>query len=131
MAVRTQIPGTPQLDLAHSGHYTPPSHLPVTSLVTAGARHLALTRAGRIAAQQLTQRGCAGAMHGSPHRHLDSFQVESAALALVLEDKPQQCAYFPFDFPPDRLRSFFSAGVRVSSTGRARQIFSLTSSNSP
>jgi hypothetical protein len=68
-------------------------------------------------------------MHGSPHGHLDRFQVESACLALLLEDKPQQRAYFPFDFLPDRFRRFFSCGVRVSSTGLARQIFSLTSSS--
>jgi hypothetical protein len=47
-------------------------------------------------------------MHGSPHRHLDRFQVESASLALVLKNKPQQRAYFPFDFLPDRFGRFFS-----------------------
>jgi hypothetical protein len=46
-------------------------------------------------------------MHGSPHRHLDRFQVESASLALVLKNKPQQRAYFPFDFLPDRFGRFF------------------------
>jgi hypothetical protein len=66
-------------------------------------------------------------VHGSPHRHLDRFQVESAALALVLKNEPQQRTYFPFDFLPDRLGRFFSRGVRVSSTGRAWQIFSLVS----
>ena len=69
-------------------------------------------------------------MHGGPHRHLDRFQIESAGLAPVLKYQPPQRAYFPFDFPPDRFRRFFSCGVSVSSTGRARQISSLTSSSS-
>jgi hypothetical protein len=98
-------------------------------MATTGTRHLALIRAGRIASQQLAQRGRSGPMHGGPHRHLDRFLVESAGLALVLKNKPQQRAYFPFDFLPDRFRRFFSCGVSVSSTGRARQIFSLTSSS--
>jgi hypothetical protein len=75
--------------------------------MTAGTRRLALIRAGRIAPQQLAEHGRSGSMHGSPHCHLDRFQVESAGLALVLEDKPQQRAYFPFDFLPDRFRRFF------------------------
>jgi hypothetical protein len=98
--------------------------------VTAGAGHLALIRARRIAPQQLAQRGGTDSMHGSPHGHLDSIQIESAGLALLLKDKPQQRAYFPFDFLPDRFGCFFSCGVSVSSTGLARQIFSLTSSSS-
>jgi hypothetical protein len=66
-------------------------------------------------------------MHRRPHRHLDRFQIESGSLALVLENETQQRAYFPFDFLPDSFRRFFSSGVRVSSTGLARQIFSLVS----
>jgi hypothetical protein len=31
-------------------------------------------------------------MHRRPHRHLDRFQIESASLALVLENKTQQRA---------------------------------------
>jgi hypothetical protein len=60
-------------------------------------------------------------MHGSPHRHLDRFQVESAGLAPVVKNKPQQRAYFPFDFPPDRFGSFFpaaSAYLRQAVHGR-------------
>ena len=60
-------------------------------------------------------------MHGSPHRHLDRFQVESAGPALVLKNKPQQRAYFPFDFLPDRFRRFFpavSAYLRQAVRGR-------------
>jgi hypothetical protein len=99
-----------------------------TCLVSAGTRHLALIRAGRIAPQQLAQRGRSGPMHGSPHGHLDGLQIESAGLALVLKHKPEQGAYFPFDFLTDRFRRFFSCGGSVASTGLARQIFSFTSS---
>jgi hypothetical protein len=64
-------------------------------------------------------------MHGGPHSHLDRLQVDSACFALLLKDKPQQRAYFPFDFPMDGFRRFFSCGVSVSSTGRASQISSF------
>ena len=37
-------------------------------------------------------------MHGCPHGHLDGLQIESAGLALFPKDKPQQAAYFSFDF---------------------------------
>ena len=80
-----------------------------------------------MAPQQLAQRGCSGSMHRRPHRHLDRFQIDAACLALLLEDKPKQRAYFPLDFLLDRLRRFFSCGVSVSSTGLARQTFSLVS----
>ena len=51
MAVRTQIPGAQQPDLAHRSQYVPRTHLTVTGLVTAGTRHFALIRTGRIAPQ--------------------------------------------------------------------------------
>ena len=125
MAVGTQIPGTQQLYLTHDGQHAPGAHLPVTGPVSTGARYLALLRAGRSAAQQLAQRACAGPMHRSAHCHLDRFQIDGAGLALLLEDEPQQRAYFPFEFFLDRFGRFFSCGVSVSSTGRVRQIFSL------
>ena len=109
MAVRTQIPCAQQLHLSHSGQHAPPTHLPVTGLVTTGARHLALVQAGRIAPQQLAHRGRSGSMHGSPHGHLDGLQIECAGLALLLKDKPQKRAHFPFDFLPNRFRGFFPA----------------------
>jgi hypothetical protein len=48
-------------------------------------------------------------MHGSPHGHLDGLQIECAGLALLLKDKPQKRAHFPFDFLPNRFRGFFPA----------------------
>jgi hypothetical protein len=95
--------------------------------VAAWARHLALVRTGRVAPQQLAQSRRSGPVHRGAHRHLDCFQIESARVALVLKDKTQQNTYFAFDFLPDRFRRFFSCDVRVSSTGLARQIFSLVS----
>jgi len=70
-----------------------------------------------------------------PHGFLDQggqyewprFQIQLAALGALLEDQLQQTAYFTRDFLLDRVGCFFSCDVRVSSTGRARQIFSLVS----
>ena len=77
--------------------------------------------------QQLTQRACSGLMHRRPHGHLDSFQVHLASFAAFLKDDAEQTAYFVFDFPLDRFRSFFSCGVSVSSKGLARQMVSFVS----
>jgi hypothetical protein len=66
-------------------------------------------------------------MQGGSHRHLDRLQIKFARPTAVLKDDPEQPAYFVFDFLPDCFRRFFSCGVSVSSTGRARQIFALVS----
>jgi len=71
-------------------------------------------------------------MHGRAHRHLDGFQIETAALAAILKDDAQQLFYFARDFLLDRGRRFFSwADSRFSSTGRNPQICSLTSTSCP
>jgi len=69
-------------------------------------------------------------MHGRTQRHLDGFQIESAGLAASGENDTQQLIYFARDFLADRFGRFFSCGGRASSTGRARQILSFTSSSS-
>jgi len=69
-------------------------------------------------------------MHGRAHQHLDCFQIDVARLADANEDGAQQLLYFARDFLLDGVRRFFSCGVSVSSTGRWRQIFSLTSTSS-
>jgi hypothetical protein len=70
-------------------------------------------------------------MHGRAHR-LDGFQIETARLATVIEDHAQQLIYFARDFLADRFGRLFSwADSGGSSTGRNRQISSLTSSNWP
>ena len=95
--------------------------------MAAGTRYLTFARAGSIAPQQLAQGSRSGAMRRGPYRHLDRFQVESAGLAQFLKDTAEQCVYFALNFPLDDFGSFFSCGVRVSSTGLARQISSLIS----
>jgi hypothetical protein len=69
-------------------------------------------------------------VHRAAHGHLDRFQIQRAGLAPAGEDNLQQPIYFLGDFLLDRMRRFFSSGVRVSSTGRSRQIFSLASRRS-
>jgi hypothetical protein len=66
-------------------------------------------------------------MHCRTQSHLDRFQIEPAGLALFVKDELKYRAYFTGNFLLDRFRRFFSCGVRVSSTGLARQILSLTS----
>ena len=63
-------------------------------------------------------------------RGLRRFQVKPPFLAPALKQNLKDAIYFALDFAMDRLRRFFSCGVKVSSTGRAVQIFSFTSSNS-
>jgi hypothetical protein len=79
--------------------------------------------------QQLGQDGCAGLMHRRTHRHFDRFQVQASAFVTPGEDRAQQLLYLARDFLVDRLGRFFSSGESVSWTGRARQMFSFTSSN--
>jgi len=61
--------------------------------------------------------------------HFHRFQVDLAVLLALGEDAVQKAAYFARDFGLDRFGRFFSSGVSVSSTGRARQIFSLISNS--
>jgi hypothetical protein len=69
-------------------------------------------------------------MHGRPHDHLRGFEVQTPRLATAVGDDAQQLVYFARDFLLDGFRRFFFSGERVSVTGRARQIFSLTSNSS-
>jgi hypothetical protein len=69
-------------------------------------------------------------VHCRTNRHLDRFQVQASRLVAASEEDAQQLFYFARDFLADGLRRFFSSGDRASATGRARQIFSFTSSNS-
>ena len=69
-------------------------------------------------------------MHGRTHRPFYGLQIQTPGLAATLEQDAEQLVYFARDFLLDRFGRFFSTGERVSSTGRARQILALTSSNS-
>jgi hypothetical protein len=66
-------------------------------------------------------------MQSSAQSHFHRLQIRLAGLLALGEDARQQRGYFARDFVLDRLGRFFSSGVSVSSTGRARQIFSLIS----
>jgi hypothetical protein len=66
-------------------------------------------------------------MQCRPQCHLDCFEIERPGFTPILKDDSKQPAYFALNFLADRFGSFFSWADRVSSTGRARQIFRLTS----
>ena len=103
---------------------------PVVSLMTASANDRPLVGSRGSQAQQFGQHCRPNLMHDRPHDHLGGFQIQAPRLAAAVEDDAQQLAYFARDFLLDGLRRFFSSGDKVSATGRARQIFSLTSSSS-
>ncbi len=92
VAVRAEIPGAQELDLAHCGEYMPVAHLAVARPLTAEAGNLPLIRAGRFASKQLAQRDSPGLVHGSSHRHLDRFQVQLSGFSTVLKDDAKQPA---------------------------------------
>ena len=69
-------------------------------------------------------------MHGRPHSRFEGFQIHTARLVKALEHHTQELLYFARDFLADRFGRFFSWGDRPSSTGRARQMLSFTSSKS-
>jgi hypothetical protein len=75
---------------------------------------------------------CASAcsVHGDARRCFDCFQIETARAAESGKDDIEKLIYFADDLLPDRFGRFFSCAVKVCSTGRKRQIFSLTSTNS-
>ena len=79
--------------------------------------------------EQTSQRGGSGTMHRATNGHLHGLQIQPAGFTRSGEDHLQQPRYFLLDFLLDGFRRFFSSGDRVSAAGRARQIFSLTSSS--
>jgi len=98
------------------------------SLLAASTRRGSLLGGGDWEVQQLAERCRSGPMQGRAQRRLHGFQVEALASAPLAEDHPQPAIYFLRDFPAERFRRFFSWLDKVgSSTGRKRQIASLTS----
>ena len=86
----------------------------------------------RIVSQQLRQRTSSGLVYSRSQSSLDGFQIERAATTALLKNNPQEAVYFAGHCLLHGLRRFFSAAVcTVCSTGRKRQIFRLTSTNSP
>jgi len=64
-------------------------------------------------------------MHRGAKSHFHCLQIHAADLLSFGKDKVQQAGYFARDLGLDRFARFFS-GIGASSTGRARQILSLT-----
>ena len=130
VAVRAQVIGPRNSYLAYRRENRLEAQLPVMSLLAARTSHAALVGSGGWKLQQFRQCRRSGLMHGRTHSQFDGFQVETSRFATTGEDDAQQLLYFARDFLANRLGRFFSCGERVSSAGRARQIFSFTSSNS-
>jgi|SRR6266542_5760750 len=65
-------------------------------------------------------------MQGGAESHFHRLQIRLAGLPALREDQRQQRGYFARDLVLDRRGRFFSSGDSVSSTGRERQIFSLS-----
>jgi hypothetical protein len=68
-------------------------------------------------------------VRGGARTILGRLQVEAAGFVQSRKDYVQQRRYLLGRFALDRFGRFFSCGIKASSTGRARQIFSLTSSS--
>src|SRR2546422_6709325 len=81
--------------------------------------------------QQFGQRCGSRLMQRRAHRHFDGFQIQTARLALLLEDGAQESIYFTRDFLADGFGRFFSWALGASSsTGRSWQMRVLTATNS-
>jgi hypothetical protein len=130
VAIWTQIPGARDFHLAQGGQDAPRAQFAVTCLLAAGARNGALLLGRFGEPQQLAEGGGTGLVQGGTQSHFHRFQIRPASLLALGEDACQQRGYFARDLALDRLGRFFSSGVSVSSSGRALQIFSLTSSRS-
>jgi len=131
VTVWAQIVGSRYVHRAHRRENRFRAQLPIVRLLaTTTANTPLLVGNWRWEPQQFAQGGGSGPMHGRTHQCLKSFQIHPSRLAMALEDHTQQLLYFERDFLVDRLGRFFSSGDRASSTGRARQILSFTSSKS-
>ena len=128
MAVRAHIVGPLDRDRPQHRQHLLGSQLVKPRRLAAFTRHREFAPGGT--AQQTLQHFRAEWMARGAGGHFDRFQVELTALAQAGEDDLQQRGYFPRPLALDRFGRFFSCSVSASSTGRARQIFSLTASSS-
>jgi len=128
MAVRAEVITSPEANLAQRGHNLFDASAVALCRVSTPTGYLLRFR-GRHR-EQMLQSGRAGAVHRGAHQHLYCFQIHFAAVPAAGEDHLKQAAHLPFRFPLNRFGRFFSRGVSVSSTGRKRQICSLTSTSS-
>ena len=86
----------------------------------------------RVVLHQTCQDSGPGFVHGGADGAFEGFEVLAPTLAAVLKDRIQQPFYFAGNLLEDGLRRFFpSVVVSACSRGRKRQIFRLTSTNSP
>jgi hypothetical protein len=107
MAVWAQIVRACDFGPAHGRQDWPGLQSAATGLLATGASNAALF-GGRLGeAQQLSERGSSGPMHGRAHRHLDRFQVQVAVAALAAEDHMKQLLYFARDLLADRFGCVF------------------------
>jgi hypothetical protein len=128
VAIRAHIIGTLDGDRSHHRDQLFEAHLVKPRLAAAGTRDFPF-EVGRRNEQLFQDLGREVMRRGAGGR-LSRLHVEVAALAQAGEDDIQQRRYFLGRLALDRFGRFFSSGVRVSSTDRARQIVSLISSNS-
>ena len=77
--------------------------------------------------QQMIERARSRFVHGGTSSRFDGFQIQKPGSAQTVEDYVEQLVYFARDFLADRFGCFFSSDVKLSSTGRSRQISSLIS----
>jgi hypothetical protein len=119
------------LPCAHGCQNGPGAQFPVDCLVAARAGNGTLFGGGFGKLQQLTESSGPRLVHGCAECHFQRFQVRAASPLPLGEDTARQRRYFARDLGMDRFDSFFSCGVRASSTGRKAQISSLTSTTSP
>jgi hypothetical protein len=103
--------------------------LPIARGLTARARHCGRNGFGWLL-QEMLQRSGPSAVHGGAGGGFDRFQIETALPAEFGERELEQAIYFVGDFLTDGVRRFFSWDEGASSTGRRRQILSLTSTKS-
>ena len=114
----------------HGGEYRPGPHSLISGHLTTRAGNAAMVVIWRGKTQQFGHGVRAGLMDRRANGHLGSFQIQLTGAPPVGKNPLQLKFYLAGSFFADRGRRFFSSGARTSSAGRARQIFSLTCSNS-
>ena len=134
MARRAEVVGPFDRDRAEHTHHGLGPPTAVTGATAAATGWLRRGVGGRL--QQLLEQLRAGSVQCRTGGRLQRFQVPVLLLAPGGEDQSQQLFDFLGDFLLDRRGRFFSCGVTDAadsdscSTGRKRQIFSLTSMSS-
>jgi len=130
-AMDAEVIRASESDRPHHGQQGLRTEFLVVRRMAARTRKRSVVLIRGIVLQQLGQRSRPSLVHGGADGSFDGFQVK-AALAAILKDDVQQSVYFAGNFLADGLRRFFPWAVdSVCPMGRNRQIFRLTSTNSP